>query len=325
MTKRELANSEGTLPEEERPSGVVLKSASLPRLPPLAVQKALVLITVLGPLLGCIIIAYKFWNRGIGISEISLCFGMYIPTMIGITVGFHRLFTHRSFQCATWVKVILGVFGSMAAQGPLLFWVADHRQHHRESDQAGDPHSPNNCGKGVRAICLGFWHAHLGWMITHKADENLNLGRDILHDRVCVFINTCYPLWVASGFILPATVGWVIERNWNGIRAGLLFGGIVRIALAHQATWAVNSVCHLFGGRSFHTADNSRNNAGVALITLGEGWHNNHHAFPTSARHGLAPLQLDVSWWVICIMGRIGLAWDVRVPTRSAMDVRHVE
>jgi stearoyl-CoA desaturase (Delta-9 desaturase) len=244
----------------------------------------------------------------------------YTVTGLGITVGYHRLFTHRSFQTTRVVRALFAVFGAMAVEGPLLEWVATHRKHHRFSDQSGDPHSPHlEHGLGWRATLRGLGHAHLGWMLRGKDMANpARYAKDIVADRDLRLISKTFPLWVIAGLAMPFGLGVALTGSLAGGLTGLLWGGAVRIFLLHHATFSINSLCHYFGRRPFSTADESRNLAWLAPIAFGEAWHNNHHAFPTSARHGLSRWQIDPGAWLITGLERCHLARGViRIsPTR---------
>jgi stearoyl-CoA desaturase (delta-9 desaturase) len=244
---------------------------------------------------------------------------LYVLTMLGITGGFHRLVTHRSFRTPSWVRDALVVLGSMSAQGPVVFWSVAHRRHHEASDAPGDPHSPHRRGEDVITGWRGFLHAQLGWMLQHQAEDVARYGKDLLRDRRLLRLSFLYPVWVALGFAIPALVGLVVERSLSGAIAGFLFGGCLRVFAVHQATWLVNSICHSIGARAYRTGDESRNVPLVALLTLGEGWHNNHHAFPTSARHGLAWWQLDFVYLAIKALETFSLADSVRVPSEGEL------
>jgi stearoyl-CoA desaturase (delta-9 desaturase) len=237
----------------------------------------------------------------------------YTLTGLGVTVGYHRLFTHRSFKTTRAVRALLAVLGSMAVEGPLVEWVATHRKHHRFSDQTGDPHSPHvDHGPGWRGALHGLGHAHVGWIFRGKDMANPErYAKDLLADRDLRLISRTFPLWVAVGLALPFGLGVALTGSLAGGLTGLLWGGAVRVFLLHHATFSINSLCHYFGRRPFATSDQSHNLAWLAPIALGEAWHNNHHAFPTSARHGLGRRQFDPSAWLISGMERCRLAWDV--------------
>jgi stearoyl-CoA desaturase (delta-9 desaturase) len=237
----------------------------------------------------------------------------YLLVGIGVTVGYHRLFTHRSFKATPAVRATLAILGSAAAEGAVIEWVSTHRQHHQFSDAEGDPHSPHvGRGKGIWGGLRGLFHAHVGWVFgdSQRADEN-RYAPDLTRDPQMEFLNRTWLLWVLAGLVFPFALGWTLTGSVIGGLTGLLWGGAVRIFVLHHATFSINSLCHFFGRRRFPTGDESRNLAWLALPTLGESWHNNHHAFPTSARHGLGRWQLDLSAGVIWILERLGLAWDV--------------
>jgi stearoyl-CoA desaturase (Delta-9 desaturase) len=237
----------------------------------------------------------------------------YLLCGLGVTVGYHRLFTHRSFKTTRALRALLAVLGSMAIEGPPIEWASTHRKHHRFSDRPGDPHSPHlDHGTGLRGALRGLAHAHLGWIFRGKDIANpRRYAKDLLADRDLRFISRTFPLWAAAGLALPFGLGVALTGSLVGGLTGLLWGGAVRIFLVHHATFSINSLCHFFGRRPFATGDESRNLAWLAPLSLGEAWHNNHHAFPTSARHGLGRWQLDPSAWLITALERCRLAWDV--------------
>jgi stearoyl-CoA desaturase (delta-9 desaturase) len=285
-------------------------------------ERAVTLAVVVSPFLGLVAAVALLWGWGFGWVELGLLVGMYALSGLGITVGFHRLFTHRSFQTYRPVQFLLAALGAMAVQAPLLRWVAVHRRHHQHSDREGDPHSPHHHGRGVLGMLRGAWHAHLGWVFQPGPADLDRYIPDLRACRVARSANALFPLWVFIGLLLPAVLGGLLTWSWAGALLGVLWGGLVRIFLVHHVTWSVNSVCHLWGGRPFATEDGSRNNLLFGILALGEGWHNNHHAFPTSARHGLRWWQLDPSYWVIRGLALVGLAWNVRVPSRPALAAR---
>jgi stearoyl-CoA desaturase (Delta-9 desaturase) len=275
------------------------------------------------PVVGIVAAGAFLWGRGFRWLELGLLLGMYFLTAIGITVGYHRLFTHRSFQTIPAVQFVLAVLGSMALEGPLLKWVAMHRRHHQFSDEPDDPHSPHHQGAGLMGLLRGVWHAHLGWIFTPDPPNLERYVKDLRQSRMLRTVSALFPLWVAIGLLLPAVVGGLSTGTWTGALLGLIWGGLVRIFLVHHVTWSINSACHLWGRQPFRSADESRDNALFGVLGLGEGWHHSHHAFPTSARHGLRWWQIDVSYWIIALLGRLGLAWDVKVATRQQqLDMR---
>ncbi len=273
------------------------------------------------PLLGVFAAAYLLWGWGFGWVDLTLLVSMYLLTMIGITVGFHRLFTHRSFLAVAPVQFVLGVLGSMTFQGPLLSWVGRHRLHHQHSDHEGDPHSPYPHGEGPVGLFLGFWHAHIGWAFAPMPDWLDRYAGDLRRSRMLQIVDKLFPLWALLGVLLPASIGYLAD-GWPGALTGFIWGGLVRIFLGHHVTWSVNSVCHLWGSRPYASNDHSRNNPVVGVLALGEGWHNNHHAFPSSARHGLRWWQIDISYLVIQLLVLCRLAWRVRLPTVEEMNSR---
>jgi stearoyl-CoA desaturase (delta-9 desaturase) len=238
---------------------------------------------------------------------------MYVVTGLGITVGFHRLFTHRSFKTTNAVRAVLAVLGSAAIEGPVISWVADHRKHHVFSDKPGDPHSPHvDHGVGVRGALRGLLHAHVGWLFIHtQRGLKTRYAPDLLADPVVSYVNRTFILWAAAGLAAPFLLGWAIGGTVAEGLTGLLWGGAVRMLVLHHATYSINSLCHFFGRRRFTTDDESRNLRWLSFFTFGEAYHNNHHAFPTSARHGLSRWAWDPSAWVIWGLEKTGLAWDV--------------
>jgi stearoyl-CoA desaturase (delta-9 desaturase) len=265
------------------------------------------------PLAAVALAGWLAWGGSLHWQDLLVLAITYLLTGMGITVGFHRLFTHRSFQTTRALRVAFAVLGSMAVEGPLLEWVSTHRKHHRFSDRRGDPHSPHaERAPGWRGALRGLGHAHVGWMFRGQDVANpRRYARDLLADRDVRLISRTFPLWMLAGLALPFGLGIALTGSLIGGLTGLLWGGAVRIFLLHHATFSINSLCHFFGRRSFTTGDQSRNLAWLAPITFGEAWHNNHHAFPTSARHGLGPHQLDPGAWLIGGLERCRLAWGV--------------
>jgi stearoyl-CoA desaturase (Delta-9 desaturase) len=275
-------------------------------------QVANVVVTVV-PLLLLGVAAWLAWGGALHWPDLVVLAITYLLTGLGVTVGFHRLFTHRSFKTSPPLRALLAVLGSAAIEGPVIEWVSNHRKHHRFSDQPGDPHSPHvDHGSGWRGALSGLYHAHLGWIFSGNdlASEE-RYAKDLLSDPLVRFIDRTFVLWVLAGLALPFCLGWALTGTLVGGLTGLLWGGAVRIFFLHHATFSINSLCHFFGRREFVTHDESRNLLWLALPTLGEAWHNNHHAFPTSARHGLRWWQLDPSGWLIAGLERTGLVWDV--------------
>ena len=280
------------------------------------------LVAILLPMVGLTVGIVYMWGSGVGWPQLILMTIMYISTGMGITIGYHRYFTHKSFSAGPVMVGFLGVLGSMAAEGSILRWCASHRSHHKHSDTSGDPHSPHGFGDGVWATIQGFWNAHMGWIFHDEGEPLAKYVPDLLRDRQIVLMSRLFPAFVFLGLLIPTVVGGLIEMVmgggfWWGAFLGFIWGGLVRVFVVHHITWSVNSICHLWGSRPYRSSDESRNNPIVGVLALGEGWHNNHHAFPTSARHGLEWWQFDSSWMVIRTFERLGLVRDVRVPTKE--------
>lgn len=266
------------------------------------------------PLLGTVVACFYARTHGVGVMELSLLVTFYTLSILGITVGFHRHFAHRAFAAGPALRYTLGILGSLAAQGPVTYWVSNHRRHHRFSDQDGDPHSPHVAGAQAHRGLRGFVHAHVGWTLDTQVTNTVAFSPDLLRDPVTAAVNRTYYGWVLLGLLLPAAIGGVWTRSAQGAVSGLLWGGLVRLFLSYHATNSINSLTHLFGTRPFDTDDKSRNNALLVLPTLGEGLHNNHHAFPASALFGYRWWHFDLGAWVILGLERLGLVWDVRRP-----------
>ena len=251
------------------------------------------------------------WGEWLCLAVPWLVIGM------GVTVGYHRYFTHQAFETGSAVRIALAILGSMSAQGPLVAWVSTHRRHHQLSDREGDPHSPNLNGPGFRGRLKGIMHAHFGWMTSHDLPNPMRYARDILRDRGLMWVNRMYYCWVALGVLLPGIVLGLVRGNWQGFASGCLWGGFLRIFVTSQFVWSVNSLCHSIGSRPFRTREHSTNNALLALPTCGEAWHNNHHAFPKSARFGHRWWQLDIGYICIGTLRFLGLAWKVWTPSEK--------
>jgi stearoyl-CoA desaturase (Delta-9 desaturase) len=270
------------------------------------------------PLFGTLVAFGLLLYRPIGIVDISLFFGMWLVTGLGLTVGYHRLFTHRAFSTGVAMSSIFIVMGSMAGRGPMLSWVAMHRRHHELSDQDGDLHSPNLHGATMVQRLLGFLHAHLTWMIEHDYPNVAHYVPDLMAERKLVTINRYYYAWVLLGLAVPAAIGGLATLSLMGALTGFLWGGVVRMFVVEQSMSAINSVMHTFGSRRFTTrGDNSRNLGVMALLAWGEGWHNNHHAFPYSAAFGLRWFEFDPGFMLIRFLEALGLVWDVKVPSQE--------
>jgi stearoyl-CoA desaturase (Delta-9 desaturase) len=276
-------------------------------------DRALTGLITVGPILALGVVGWQMWDGLLHRSDLIVFAIMYVLTGLGITVGFHRLFTHRSFKTFPAVRGVLAVLGSAAIEGPVISWVADHRKHHAFSDKDGDPHSPHvDHGVGLRGALRGLGHAHLGWLFIHtERGSRERYAPDLLADPVVEFVDRTFFVWAIGGLLAAFGLGYAIGGTWRAGLTGLLWGGAVRMLVLHHMTYSINSLCHFFGRRDYVTGDHSRNLGWLALPTFGEAWHNNHHAFPTSARHGLSWRQPDVSALVIGGLERVGLAWDV--------------
>jgi len=281
-------------------------------------------IVTLLPVVALAIAAPLAWGSVLHWYDLVVFALCYVPTGLGITVGFHRLLTHRAFETVPAVRAILTVCGCMAIEGPPIEWVANHRKHHTYSDQEGDPHSPHvNFAGGVLGSLRGLWHAHLGWVFGGGMANEARYAPDLLADPVVRFIDRTFALWVLAGLAVPFGLGFAITGgSIDGALTGLLWGGAVRVLVLHHVTFAINSLCHFFGNRDFDTTDRSTNLAWLAPLSFGESWHNNHHAFPRSARHGLGRRQLDLSAILIAGLSRVGLAWDVVVVSDERKDTK---
>lgn len=246
-------------------------------------QRRFAFATIVVPFIGTIAALVLGWQSGIGTVEIGLLIGMYVLTYIGVTVGFHRHFAHKGFETKPALRVILAILGSMAVQGPLINWVATHRRHHQYSDLPEDPHSPYIDEDKTLGQLHGLWHSHLGWMMNSKVTNSTLFAKELLREPMLVKINQQYLTWVILGLAIPAGLGGLLTGTWMGVIKGLLWGGMVRMFIVHHGFWYMGSLAHIIGNRPFDTKDNSRNNFWTALLTWGESWHNNHHAFPNSA------------------------------------------
>ena len=269
------------------------------------------------PFVGLIVAVVVLWERMVGPTELVILLIGYALTGAGITVGYHRLFTHRSFETYAGMRYTFAVLGQMAVEGDVLAWVSDHRKHHQFSDQEGDPHSPHaGYGDGVGAALRGLWHAHTGWLFSAAGRaEQPRYAKDLLRDRGLRVIAKLFLPLVLLSLAVPALAGWLLIGGWYGFFAGFVWGGAVRIFLLHHVTFSINSICHFWGRRRFASSDESRNVWWLSWLSFGESWHNNHHACPTSAFHGLRKTEIDPGGWLIWLLEKAGLAWNVvRIP-----------
>jgi stearoyl-CoA desaturase (delta-9 desaturase) len=265
------------------------------------------------PVLSLFVVGWELWAQWLGWNDIFVFLIMYVLTGLGVTVGFHRLFTHRSFQTSPTMRGILAILGSAAIEGPVISWVADHRKHHAFADIEGDPHSPHvGHGHGWSGALRGLLHAHMGWLFIHThRGRRTRYAPDLLEDPVVSWVDKTFLVWALGGLVMAFGLGWLFGGRLRDGFTGLLWGGAVRILVLHHVTYSINSLCHFFGRQRFRTGDESRNLAWLAPLSFGEAWHNNHHAFPTSAGHGLGRREVDPSALVIRGLERLGLAWNV--------------
>lgn len=295
---------------------------------PTPLSHKIVMLGVTGfPAMGLIAAIALCWAWGfMGWFYLALMIGGWIISGLGITVGFHRLLTHRSFETYGPIRAMFALMGSLSIEGEPAVWCAMHRRHHRHSDQEGDPHSPYVDEGRTFKLLGGLWHAQLGWLFTSwwTRPELERFVPDLLKDPWVMAINRTFNFWVAVSLITPTVLGYLWEGSWRGAVLGLIWGGLVRVLMTHHITWSINSICHVFGSREYDSGDRSTNNLLCGLLGHGEGWHNNHHAFPTSARHGLKWWQFDFSWIVIRSLQFVGLAWNVRLPSKTALDAKRL-
>ena len=279
-------------------------------------RKISMLVLTILPFVGLVAAVTLLWNEAVGWTDLVLFLGLYVICGFGITIGYHRMLTHHAFEAVRPLKAALLVAGSFALQGSALDWAIDHRTHHAYSDKEGDPHSPHHgFARGPLGAIKGLLHAHMGWMFRHNRTDQERYGKDILQDRLTMTVSRLFPLWAVLTFVVPFVLGGLLTLSWKGAVTGLVWGGLVRLFFNHHVTWSVNSICHFFGKRPFTTSDQSTNNWVLALPSLGESWHHNHHVFPTSAFHGLSWRQVDLSGWMIAVWEKIGLVRNVRKPT----------
>src|SRR3954470_1701126 len=277
---------------------------------------------VLLPFAGFILAIVLLWDEWVDWTSLAVMLAMYVLTCLGVTLGFHRLLTHRSFQTYKGVQYTVAALGSMAVQGPVMSWVADHRKHHAHTDQEGDPHSPHSHGGGIK----GLWYAHMGWLFDRSGQaEHARYARDLYEDPGMRFIHRAFPLLVLIGLAIPFAIGYAVDGTLGGALTAAVWGGAVRVFMLHHVTWSINSVCHFFGRRRFDVDDHSTNVFWLAPLSFGESWHHNHHAFPRSAMHGLRWWEVDPTAWLIRAMKRARLAWNVVEisPERQAQKLAH--
>ena len=262
------------------------------------------------------------WGWGLGWWDVAIAVVMYLVSGLGITVGFHRYFTHGSFRAKDPLKIALAVAGSLAIEGPVIRWVADHRRHHAFSDREGDPHSPWRYGETIPALVKGLYHAHLGWLFDVEQTNQRRYTPDLLKDTGVRRVSRLFPLWVFLSLTVPPLVGGLVTWSWQGAVSAFFWASLVRIGLLHHVTWSINSICHTIGERPFKSRDRSGNVWWLAVLSFGESWHNLHHADPTCARHGVLRGQIDSSARTIWIFEKLGWATNVRWPDQERLAAR---
>jgi stearoyl-CoA desaturase (delta-9 desaturase) len=287
-----------------------------------AVERALVGIFVVVPFLAVLAAIPLAWGWGLGWADVVIGLVFYAVSGLGIAVGFHRYFTHGSFKAKRSLRIGLAIAGSLAIEGPVLTWVADHRRHHKYSDREGDPHSPWRFGDDWKALTKGLAYAHIGWLFDANRTSRQRFVPDLLADRDIRRISRAFPAIVAVSLLLPAAIGGLWSMSWQGALAAFFWASLIRVALLHHVTWSINSICHTFGQESFDVRDKSRNVAWLAIASFGESWHNLHHADPTCARHGALKGQIDEAARVIWALEKLGLAYDVRWPDADRLTAK---
>lgn len=283
------------------------------------VSRLITSVLIVGPIAAVAVTVPLLWGRFLRPRDVILAAVFYAITGHGVTVGFHRLFTHRGFTAKRALKITLAVAGSMAIEGSVVSWVANHRRHHVKSDRPGDPHSPHTSGSGLGGQVRGFVHAHVGWLFANDTTSAERFAPDLLRDPDVAFVSKLFPVFALASLVLPFAIGSLLSLSLVGGLTAFVWAGLIRMALLHHVTWSVNSICHMFGRRPFTTDDQSRNVAVLAVISMGESWHNLHHAYPNSARHGVLRHQIDSSARVIRVFEQVGWATNVRWPTAERL------
>ncbi|MGZ4140832.1 MAG: acyl-CoA desaturase [Actinomycetota bacterium] len=306
---------------ERRIEGIIPISAR-----ELRFQRRITLLMTLAPLGAVLWAIAALWGHGLTATNFWIMTGFYVFTVTGVTVGLHRYFTHKSFRALPPLRWLLGVAGSMAVEGALISWVAAHRRHHAYADKPGDPHSPHLIETpGLKGTLQNLWHAHAGWLFDPEKTDEERWAPDLLKDPMIAGINRRFPLLVTLSFTLPAILGLALTGTFHGMWTAFVWGSLVRVFVLHHMTWSINSICHFYGRRPYETDEESRNVWSLSLLSFGESWHNNHHAFPSSAFLGLEWWQVDLGGYTIRAFRRLGLVRDVRRPTdeqRKAKQLR---
>lgn len=280
------------------------------------IQRRAVLILTVLPFAGFVFAVMMLWGAGLSALDAGIALFFYLFTGLGVTIGYHRLFTHQSFEANRVLKIVLAVGGSLAVQGSLIDWVATHRRHHAFSDKEGDPHSPHlDEGPGVKGVIRGLWHAHVGWLVNPDTTSNERWAPDLLRDKDILRVHRLFPLLAIASYTVPALIAFGITRSFSSAVTAFLWGSLARIFFLHHVTWSINSICHFYGKRPFSSSDFSTNNWVLALVSFGESWHNNHHAFPSSAIHGIGKGQFDISGVLIRFFEKVKLARSVKLVT----------
>ncbi len=285
-------------------------------------KRVVALVTIGIPAIGFAIAVYLMVTGRATLLDYTLFVVFYVIQMFGITLGFHRYVAHKSFKTNRFFEGVLMISGSMALEGPLTFWVSTHRRHHRFADGPGDPHSPNLSGAGIAGKMKGLWYAHIPWMFSDQEARVNVFARDVLRDRCLFNYSRTYPIWALLSLLLPAVLGFAIGGTLAAAFSGFIFGGLARVFLANQAAWCVGSISHMIGSRPFATKDNSANNWPVAVFTFGEGLQNNHHAFPSAYRHAMRWWEPDLSGWVLAVLAKARIVWDLRMPDDHTINKR---
>ena len=286
----------------------------------LRIQRRITLILTILPPAAVIAAIVSLWGTGITRTDFGIMIGFYVFTGLGITLGYHRLFTHRSFRAVKPLRVVLAIAGSMAVEGSVIAWVATHRRHHAYADQHGDPHSPHLAqAGGLRGVILGLAHAHMGWLFSSEHSDQGEWAPDLLGERAIARVDRSFGALTLATFLLPALLGLVLTGSWVGMITAFLWGSLVRVAFLHHVTWSINSICHFYGREAYQARDESRNVWPLSIPSFGESWHNNHHAFPWSARLGLRSWQIDPGWYVLRALSWVKAVKNLKVPTRAQM------
>ena len=285
-------------------------------------KRVVALVTIGVPAIGFAVAVYLVFTGRATALDYTLFGVFYAIQMFGVSIGFHRYLAHKAFKTSRFFEGVLMITGSMALEGPVLFWVSTHRRHHRFSDELGDPHSPNLSGTGLRGKLKGLWYAHIPWMFSDEESRATVFAPDVVRDRRLYYYNRTYAYWALASLVVPALLGFAIAGSLAAAFSGFIFGGLARVFIANQAAWCVGSISHMVGSRPFATKDDSANNWPVAIFTFGEGLQNNHHAFPGAYRHGMRWWEPDLSGWVIAMLAKTGVVWDLKMPDRDKINSR---